>query len=90
VAVGIETKEVAKSQDGNDCAGEGFLLRYGLLHENFQRLPSAAAETGKKFSVIQKITAENLRNAENEMSMGHLFEDIHAEPFKNSAVILWE
>ena len=79
--MGIETKEVAKSQDGNDCAGEGFLLRYGLLHENFQRLPSAAAETGKKFLIIQKIPAKDFRDAENEMPVGHLLEDIQAEPF---------
>jgi hypothetical protein len=81
VAVRIESEEVAKGLHSNDRAGEGFLFRHGLLHENFQRLPSAAAEGGNKFSVVKKISAKNLRNAENEMAVGYLFEGIHAEPF---------
>jgi hypothetical protein len=50
------------------------------LDENLQRLPGAAAETGKKFSVVKKIPAKNLRDAEDEMTVGHLLEDIHTEP----------
>ncbi|MDP1989767.1 MAG: hypothetical protein Q8K00_01995, partial [Syntrophales bacterium] len=35
---------------------------------------------GKKFPIIEKITAEDFRNAEYEMPVRHLLEDIHAEP----------
>jgi hypothetical protein len=51
-----------------------------LLHENLQGIPRTAAETGKKLSIIQEIPAKNLRDAENEMTVGHLFENIHAKP----------
>jgi hypothetical protein len=80
VAVGIESEEVAEGLDGNDRAGDWFLFRYGLLDKNLQGFPGAAAETGKKLSIIQEVTAENLWDAEDEMTVGHLFEDIHAEP----------
>ncbi len=81
VAVGIESEEVAESLDGNDSAGNGFIFRNRLLHENFQGLPCTAAETGKKFPVVKKIPAEDFWEAKNEMPVGYLFEDIHAEPF---------
>jgi len=51
VAVGIESKEVAEGLHGNDRSGVRFFFRHGLLHENFQRFPCAAAETGKKLSI---------------------------------------
>jgi len=50
------------------------------LHENLQGIPGAAAETGKKLSIIQEVSAENLRNAKNEMPVRDLFENIRAEP----------
>src|SRR5208337_1473055 len=80
VTVGIESEEVAKGLHGNDRTGDGFLFRYCLLHENLQGIPGTAAETGKKLSIVKKIPAEDFRDAEDEMSVGHLFEDIHAEP----------
>jgi hypothetical protein len=48
--------------------------------KDFQGFPGAATETGKKLPVIEKITAKDLRDAENEMPMRDLLEDIHAEP----------
>ena len=81
VAVGIESEKIAKGLDGNDRAGDGCLFRHGLLDKNLRGFPGAAAETGKKFSIIQKIPAKDFRDAENEMPVGHLLEDIQAEPF---------
>jgi hypothetical protein len=51
------------------------------LHENLQEFPCATAKAGKKLPVIKKIPAKDFGEAENEMTMRHLFEDIHAEPF---------
>jgi hypothetical protein len=48
--------------------------------KDFQGFPGAATETGKKLPVIEKITAKDLRDAENEMPMRDLLEDIQAEP----------
>ena len=52
-----------------------------MLHENLQGIPRTAAETGKKLSIIQEIPAKNLRDTEDEMTVRHLLEDIHAKPF---------
>ena len=80
MAVGIDPEEVAKSLHGNHRAGDRRLFRHGLLHKDFQRFPGAAAEGGKQFSIIQKVTAKHLRDAENKMPVGNLFENIQAEP----------
>ena len=80
VAVRIESKKVAEGLDGNDSTGDGFLFGNRMLHKNLHGFPRAAAETGKKLSVIQEIPAKDFRNTENEMSMRHLLEDIDAEP----------
>ena len=80
VAVGIEAKEIAEGLNGDDRSGDGFLSRHGLLHKNFQRFPCTAAETGKKLPIIQEVTAEDFRDAEDEMAVRHFFEDIRAEP----------
>jgi hypothetical protein len=45
------------------------------------RASDAAAQIGKKSSIIEKIPAEDLRDAEDKMPVGNLFEDIHAQPF---------
>ena len=66
--------------DTDDCAGDGIVFRNRMLEKNLQGFPGAAAEIGKKLPVVKKIPAENLRNTEYKMSMGYLFEDVHAEP----------
>jgi len=81
VAVGVESEEVAKGLDGNDGARDVFLFRHCLLDKNLKGFPRATAQIGKKLSIIQEVTAEYLRDAENKMTVRHLFEDIHAEPF---------
>ena len=78
--MGIEPEEVAECLDGDDGAGNGIILRNGLLQKDLQRLPGATAEGGKKFSVIEEVSTQNLRDAKDKMSMGYLFEDIHTEP----------
>ena len=80
VAVRIESEEVAERLHSDDRAGDGFFFGHSLLDEDFQRFPGAAAEGGEKFSIIQKVTAKDFGDAEDEMTMGHLFQDIHAEP----------
>jgi len=52
-----------------------------LLHENFQGFPGAAAESREQLSIIKKIAAQNLGNAEDEMPVGNLLENVHAQPF---------
>jgi len=60
VAVRIESKKVAEGLDGNDSTGDGFLFGNRMLHKNLHGFPRAAAETGKKLSVIQEIPAKNI------------------------------
>ncbi|MFZ3114517.1 MAG: hypothetical protein WA133_02195 [Syntrophales bacterium] len=50
------------------------------MEKNFQGFPGAAAEIGKQLSIIEKVTAKDFRDAEYEMPVRNLFEDIHAEP----------
>ena len=52
-----------------------------ILEKNLQGFPGAAAEIGKKLPIVKKVTAEDLRDAEYEMTVRNLLEDIHAEPF---------
>ena len=44
------------------------------------RLVPAKAGIGKKLPIIEKVTAENFRDAEDEMPVWDLLQDIHAEP----------
>ena len=53
MAVGIESEEVTKGLDGDDCTGNGILLRYCLLEEDLQGFPGAAAKIGEELSIIQ-------------------------------------
>jgi len=81
VAVGIEAEEIAESLDGDHRAGDGFLLGHRFLKKYLQGFPGAPAQIGQKLPVIQEVTAQDLRDAEDKMPMRDLLEDIHAEPF---------
>jgi hypothetical protein len=81
VAVGIETEEIAEALDSDDGAGDGNVFVNRILEKNLQGFPGRAAQIGKKPPVIQKVTAEDFGDAEYEMTVGDLFEDIHAQPF---------
>ena len=81
MAVGTKSEEVAKGLDGNDCAGNGILLRYRLPKKDFQGFPGVATQIGKKVPIIEKIPAQDLRDAEDEMPVGNLLEHVGTEPF---------
>jgi hypothetical protein len=57
-----------------------------MLEKNLQGFPGAAAEGGKKFSIIQEVPTKYFRDAEDKMPVGNLFrvpfrvEDVHAQP----------
>ena len=81
VAVRMEAEEVPEGLHGDDGAGDGITFRNRLLKKDLQGFPGTAAEIGKKLPVVEEVTAEDLRDAEYEMPMGNLLEDIHAKPF---------
>ena len=79
--MGIKSKEVAKRLHSNDGARDRIGFRYCILEKNLQGFPGAATEIGQQLPIIQKVTAEDFGDAEDEMPVRDLFEDIHAEPF---------
>ena len=87
VTVGIMSDEVAKCLDSYNRTGNRILLRNRFLEKDLQGFPGAAAEIGKKLPVVEEISTEDLRDADtlkgtrDEMPVGDLLEDIHAEPF---------
>jgi hypothetical protein len=81
VAVGIESEEIAEGLHGDDGAGDRIIFRNCILEKNLQGFPGTAAEIGQQLPVVEKVTAEDFGDAEYEMPVRDLFEDIHAEPF---------
>ena len=81
LTTGIEPQKIAEGLDGDDGAGDGIIFGNRLLEKDLQGFPGAAAQVGKDFSIVQKVTTEHLRDAEDKMPVGNLLEDIHAEPF---------
>ncbi len=78
VGVGIESEEIAEGLDSDDGAGDGIVFMNRILEKNLQGFPGATAQIGKKLPVVQKVTAEDFRDAEYEMPVRDLFENIHA------------
>ena len=78
VAVGIEAEEVAEGLDGDDGAGNRIPFWYGLLQEDLQRVPGASAQLMEKPAIVEKIPAQDLRDAEDEMPMRNLFQHLRA------------
>jgi hypothetical protein len=74
VAVWIESEKIAEGLDSDDRAGNRILFRNGIQEENLQRFPGAAAQISKKLPIIEKVTAEDLRDAENEVPVGYFFD----------------
>jgi hypothetical protein len=81
MAMGIESQEVAKGLDGDDGSGDGVPFWHRFLEKELQGFPGAAAQIGKKVPIIEKIPAQNLRDAEDEMPVGNLFEHVGTKPF---------
>jgi hypothetical protein len=61
-------------------AGDGIVFRNCILEKNLQGFPGATAQIGKKLPIVEEVTVEDFRDAEYEMSVRNLLEDIHAEP----------
>ena len=80
VAVRIEAEEIAEGLDSDDGAGNGIIFRNCILEKSLQGFPCATAEIGQQLPIIQKVTTEDFRDAEDEMTVRDLFQDIHAEP----------
>jgi hypothetical protein len=67
MAVGIESEKVAESPDGDDGAGDGVRLLHRLPKKELRGFPSTAIQIGKKIPVKEKVPAQDLRDAEDEM-----------------------
>ena len=80
VGVRIVSQKIAEGLHGDDGAGDGIIFRNRILEKDLQGFPGAAAEIGKKLPIVKKVTAEDLRDAEYEMTVRNLLEDIRAEP----------
>ena len=76
----VEAEEIAKGLDGDNRAGNRILFRNDLLKKNFQGFPSTTAQLMQKLSIIEKVPAQDLRDAEDEMPVGDLLEHMDAEP----------
>ena len=80
MAVGVEAEEIAKGLDGDHRAGNRILFMNDLLKKNLQRFPSTTAQLMQKISIIEKVPAQDLRDAEDEMPVGNLLEHMCTEP----------
>ena len=80
VTVWIESEKIAEGLNGDHGAGDGNVFMNRILEKDLQGFPSRAAQIGKKLPVIEKIPSQNLGNTKDEVLVGYLFEDIHAEP----------
>jgi hypothetical protein len=84
VTVGIEAEKVAECLDGDDAAGDRIPFGDDLLHEDPQGFPGAATQIVEKMAIIEKISAQDLRDAQDEMPVGNLFEHMRAYHSPNS------
>ena len=75
-ALAIKTAVVAEGLDGDDCALNGVLFVSDPLKKVFQRSPGAKAQIMQKFLIIEKVPAQDLRKAEDEMPEGNPFQDV--------------
>jgi hypothetical protein len=67
VTVRVERQEVEEGLHSGDDSGDGIILWDCLLKKGFQRIPGATAEIGEEFPIIEKILAQDLRDAEHEV-----------------------
>ena len=87
MTVGIESEEIAEGLDSDDGARDGIIFWNRILDKDLQGFPGAAAEIGKKLSIVEEVTAEDFRDAEYEMPVRNLgtpcgkVSPLHAEPF---------
>ncbi|HOM08192.1 MAG TPA: hypothetical protein PLW40_10975 [Syntrophales bacterium] len=75
VAVGIESEKISESLDGDDGAGDRIFFGNRIPDKDLQGFPGTAAEIGKKLPVIEEVSAQDFRDAEDEMPVRNLLED---------------
>jgi len=61
MAVRVEAENIAKGLDGDDCAGNGIFFVSGLLKEDLQRLPGAAAQIMRELEIPLKLGKSSCR-----------------------------
>lgn len=91
VAVGIEPQEITEGLDSDDGTGNGITFRDRLLQKGLQGFPGAAAQVGMKFPVIEEVTAENFRDAEDKIkkNLNCGYFDSKAGILTSTACSLW-
>jgi len=76
----IEAEEVSVSLDCDNGAGNGLLFRNRFPEKDLQGFPGAPDQIGRQFSVIEKIPAQDLRDAEDKMPVRDLLQYLQTEP----------
>jgi hypothetical protein len=71
VTMWIKAKKVTEGLDGIDCSRLNLLVGHGLLEVKLNRFPGTSAQFGRQLSIIQKISAQNLRYTVNQMQVGN-------------------
>ena len=79
--MGVEPQKIPKRLDRNDRSRRPIPLWKHLLEKHPQTFPRARTQFRKKRTIIKKITAEDLGDAEDKMTMGDLFQNLSAHPF---------
>ena len=80
--MGIESQKVPKALNGNNGSWNRILFRNNCLEKHLEGVPGAPAELGEEPSIIEKVSPEDLRYAEDEVAVGHGLEDLLTEPLK--------
>ena len=67
VGVRIKSEEIAEGLHGDDGAGDGIIFGDRPLEKDLQGSSVSAAEISKKFPIIENVTTEDFREAEDKM-----------------------
>lgn len=76
MAVGVKPEKVAEGLNGDDDTGDRILFGNDLLHEDLQGFPGTTTQVMEKMAIIEEIPTQDLRDAQDEMPVGNLFENI--------------
>ena len=87
VAMGIESKKIAKRLYGDDSARNGILFRQCFLEKRLQRLPTASTKIREKAAIIEEISPQNLWYAKSEMAVRYGLKDFLAKPFQQAEIL---
>ena len=81
MAMGVEPQKIPKRLDRNDRSRRPIPLWNRLLEKYPQGLPSATTQFRKQRTVVEEVTAQDFRDAEDNVTMGNLFQNLSAHPF---------